>query len=294
MLLEQLINGITLGSIYAIVALGFTLVFGVLGIINMAHGEIFMFGAFTGVIVTTTFGLPLWLAFVAAIGVTIILGYMLERFALRPLRGKQGVSHLAPLISTIGVSILLENLSHHLFGAGNHPFRNAFAEINFQIGSITIYLVQILIFVISVVLMMALSYWLLKTKAGKALRATAENLETASLLGVNTKRIIVMTVVIASAMGGIAGILVGMAFNSVNPQMGLSMGLKGLAIIILGGMGNVKGAMAGGIILGLAETMVVAYGDSGYRDAIAFVAIIFILLLRPQGIFGQKTTGAGR
>ena len=294
MLLEQLINGITLGSIYAIVALGFTLVFGVLGIINMAHGEIFMFGAFIGVIVTTTFGLPLWLAFVAAIAVTIILGYMLERFALRPLRGKQGVSHLAPLISTIGVSILLENLSHHLFGAGNHPFRNSFAEINFQIGSITIYLLQILIFVISVVLMMALSYWLLKTKAGKALRATAENLETASLLGVNTKRIIVMTVVIASAMGGIAGILVGMAFNSVNPQMGLSMGLKGLAIIILGGMGNVKGAMAGGIILGLAETMVVAYGDSGYRDAIAFVAIIFILLLRPQGLFAQKTTGAGR
>lgn len=294
MLLEQLINGITLGSIYAIVALGFTLVFGVLGIINMAHGEIFMFGAFIGVIVTTTFGLPLWIAFVAAIAVTIILGYMLERFALRPLRGKQGVSHLAPLISTIGVSILLENLSHHFFGAGNHPFSNSFAEINFKIGSITVYLVQILIFVISVILMMALSYWLSKTKAGKALRATAENLETASILGVNTKRIITLTVIIASAMGGIAGILVGMAFNSVNPQMGLSMGLKGLAIIILGGMGSVKGAMAGGLILGLSETLVVAYGDSGYRDAIAFITIIFILLLRPQGLFGQKTSEARR
>lgn len=294
MLLEQLINGITLGSIYAVVALGFTLVFGVLGIINMAHGEIFMFGAFIGVIVTTTFGLPLWIAFVAAIAVTVILGYMLERFALRPLRGKQGVSHLAPLISTIGVSILLENLSHHFFGAGNHPFSNAFAEINFKIGSITVYLVQILIFVISVILMMALSYWLSKTKAGKALRATAENLETASILGVNTKRIITLTVIIASAMGGIAGILVGMAFNSVNPQMGLSMGLKGLAIIILGGMGNVKGAMAGGLILGLSETLVVAYGDSGYRDAIAFITIIFILLLRPQGLFGQKTSEARR
>jgi len=292
--LEQLINGITLGSIYAIVALGFTLVFGVLGIINMAHGEIFMFGAFIGVIVTSTLGLPLWVAFAAAILVTVILGYLLERFALRPLRGKQGVSHLAPLISTIGVSILLENLSHHLFGAGNHPFSNAFAEIRFQIGSITIYAVQILIFVISIVLMMALSYWLSKTKAGKALRATAENLETASILGVNTKRIITLTVIIASAMGGIAGILVGMAFNSVNPQMGLSMGLKGLAIIILGGMGNVKGAMAGGLILGLSETLVVAYGDSGYRDAIAFIIIIIILLLRPQGLFGQKTAGAGR
>src|SRR3954469_12395071 len=149
MLIEQLINGITLGSIYAIVALGFTLVFGVLGIINMAHGEIFMFGAFIGVIVTSTLGLPLWVAFVAAILVTIILGYILERFALRPLRGKQGVSHLAPLISTIGISIFLENLSHHIFGAGNKPFRNSFAEIQFQLGSITIYLVQIVIFIIS-------------------------------------------------------------------------------------------------------------------------------------------------
>ncbi|GAM12238.1 branched-chain amino acid ABC transporter permease [Mesobacillus selenatarsenatis] len=288
MLIEQLINGITLGSIYAIVALGFTLVFGVLGIINMAHGEIFMFGAFIGVIVTSTFKGPLWLAFAAAILVTGIMGYLLERFALRPLRNKQGVSHLAPLISTIGVSILLENLSHHLFGAGNHPFNNTFAEISFQIGSITVYLVQIVIFMISVILMYTLSYWLGKTKAGKALRATAENLETASLLGVDTKKTITMTVIIASAMGGIAGILVGMAFNSVTPQMGLSIGLKGLAIIILGGMGNVKGAMAGGLILGLAETFIVVYGNSGYRDAIAFAAIIVILLVRPQGLFGQK------
>ncbi|MCM3568491.1 branched-chain amino acid ABC transporter permease [Neobacillus mesonae] len=290
MLLEQIINGITLGSIYAIVALGFTLVFGVLGIINMAHGEIFMFGAFIGVTVTSTLGLPIWMAFLAAIAATAILGYLLEQFALRPLRGKKGVSHLAPLISTIGVSIFLENLSHHLFGAGNHPFKSSFAEIHYTIGSITIYLVQILIFVISVILMIALSYWLSKTKAGKALRATAENLETASILGVNTKQIITLTVIIASAMGGIAGILVGMAFNSVNPQMGLSIGLKGLAIIILGGMGNVKGAMAGGLILGLAETFIVAYGDSGYRDAIAFIAIIVILLIRPQGLFGKKTS----
>ena len=294
MLLEQIINGITLGSIYAIVALGFTLVFGVLGIINMAHGEIFMIGAFIGVLVTSVLGLPLWVAFLSAVIVTAILGYLLEKIALRPLRGKQGVSHLAPLISTIGVSILLENLSHHLFGAGNHPFRHSFAQIQIQVGSITIYLVQILIFAISITLMIVLSYWLSKTKAGKALRATAENLETASLLGVNTKRTITTTVILASALGGIAGILVGMAFNSVNPQMGLYMGLKGLAIIILGGMGNVKGAMVGGLLLGLSETMIVAYGDSGYRDAVAFVAIIFILLIRPQGIFGKKTAEVGR
>ena len=126
MLIEQLINGITLGSIYAVVALGFTLVFGVLGIINMAHGEIFMMGAFVGVILTGVLGWPLWLAFLIAIAVTGILGYLLERFALRPLRGKKGVSHLAPLISTIGVSILLENLTHHFFGAGNKPFPSPF------------------------------------------------------------------------------------------------------------------------------------------------------------------------
>lgn len=294
MLIEQLINGLTLGSIYAIVALGFTLVFGVLGIINMAHGEIFMVGAFIGVMVTSVLKWPLWVAFIVAVLITAIMGYLLERFALRPLRGKQGVSHLAPLISTIGVSMFLENMSHHLFGSGNHPFKTSFSEINFEIGSITVYLVQIVIFVISIALMLALSYWLQRTKAGKALRATAENLETASILGVDTKKIIIMTVVIASAMGGIAGILVGMAFNSVNPQMGLSIGLKGLAIIILGGMGNVKGAMVGGLLLGLAETFIVAYGDSGYRDAVAFIIIIFILLLRPQGIFGQKTASEGR
>lgn len=294
MLLEQLVNGITLGSIYAIVALGFTLVFGVLGIINMAHGEIFMVGAYIGVMTTGVLGWPLWLGFIAAILVTAFLGYLLESLTLRPLRGKKGVSHLAPLISTIGVSIFLENMTHHLFGAGNKPFRTSFAQLSIEIGSVTIYVVQIVIFVISILLMMGLSIWLSKTKAGKALRATAENLETASILGVDTKRTIIMTVVIASAMGGIAGVLVGMAFNSVSPQMGLAIGLKGLAIIILGGMGNVKGAMVGGLILGLAETFLVAYGDSGYRDAIAFIMIIIILLLKPQGIFGSKAAQEGR
>jgi branched-chain amino acid transport system permease protein len=294
LILEQILNGLTLGSIYAIVALGYTLVFGVLNIINMTHGEIFMFGAFMGVVMTNILNYPLWVAFLVAIIITGIMGYGLERFALRPLRGKQGVSHLAPLISTIGVSILLENVAHHLFGAGNHPFRTSFAEVSFQVGSITVYLVQLVIFVIAVILMIGLSYWLSKTKAGKALRACAENLNTASLLGVNTKKMITLTVIMASSMGGIAGILVGMAFNSVTPQMGLSMGLKGLAIIILGGMGSVRGAMVGGLILGISETFMVAYGDSGYRDAIAFIAIIVILLARPQGLFGQKVQEAGR
>ncbi|MEK6778956.1 MAG: branched-chain amino acid ABC transporter permease [Candidatus Deferrimicrobiota bacterium] len=287
MFAEQLINGITLGGIYAIVALGYTLVFGVLDIINMAHGEIFMFGAFVAMLIVTKAHAPLGLAFLGAIGAAAAMGYFLERFALRPLRGRPGGSQLAPLISTIGVSIILENVAHKLFGAGNHLFETPFAEIKFEAGGVTVYLVQVVILAISILLMAGLSLWLHKTRAGKALRATAENLETAGLLGVATNRIITATVVLASAMGGVAGVLVGMSFNYINNQMGLSMGLKGLAIIIFGGMGSVGGAMAGGLILGLSETFLVAYGNSGYRDAIAFIAIIVVLLVKPQGLFGQ-------
>lgn len=291
MLIEQIINGLTLGSIYVIVALGYTLVFGVLNIVNMGHGEIFMFGAFMGVVITNILGWPLYVAFIVAIITTAILGYFLEVFALRPLRGKEGVPHLAPLISTIGVSIFLENLAHHLFGAGNKSFNTSISQLNITIGTLQVYYVQILIFIIAIILMAGLMIWLSKTKAGKGLRASAENLAVASLLGVNTNRMITMTVVIASAMGGIAGILVGIAFNSVNPQMGLIFGLKGLAIIILGGLGNVRGAMVGGLILGMSETFIVAYGNSGYRDAVAFIAIIVILVIRPQGIFGKAVEG---
>jgi branched-chain amino acid transport system permease protein len=292
--LEQLINGVTLGSIYAIVALGYTLVFGVLDIINMAHGEIFMFGAFVGMLLVTKAGVPLPAAFLGAVAVTGAMGFLLERFALRPLRGRAGASNLASLISTIGVSILLENLAHRLFGAGNHLFETPFAEIRLQVGPVTVQLVQALILLISLLLMAGLSLWLSRTRGGKALRATAEDLTTAGLLGIDTDRMITATVVIASAMGGVAGVLVGMAFNYINNQIGLSMGLKGLAIIIFGGMGSVYGAMAGGLILGLSETFVVAYGSSGYRDAIAFVIIIAVLLVRPQGLFGQAAPGAGR
>lgn len=287
MFAEQFINGVTLGSIYAVVALGYTLVFGVLDIINMAHGEIFMFGAFVGMIAATRAGVPLWGAFLAAVAATAVLGYLLERCALRPLRGKAGASALAPLISTIGVSILLENVAHRLFGAGNHLFETPFAEAAFQVGPVTVYLVQAAILAITILLMAGLSLWLYRTRTGKALRATAESLDTAGLLGIDTRRMITATVVVASAMGGVAGVLVGMAFNYINNQMGLSMGLKGLAIIIFGGMGSVPGAVAGGLILGLSETFMVAYGSSGYRDAIAFVIIIAVLLVRPQGLFGS-------
>jgi len=289
--LEQLVNGVTLGSIYAMVALGYTLVFGVLDIINMAHGEIFMFGAFVGMLLASKAGVPLPVAFLGAIAVTGAMGFLLERLALRPLRGRAGASNLASLISTIGVSILLENVAHRLFGAGNHLFETPFAEIRFPVGPVDVSLVQALILLISLLLMAGLALWLSRTRGGKALRATAEDITTAGLLGIDTDRMITVTVVIASAMGGVAGVLVGMAFNYINNQIGLSMGLKGLAIIIFGGMGSIYGAMAGGVILGLSETFVVAYGSSGYRDAIAFIIIIAVLLVRPQGLFGQAAPG---
>jgi branched-chain amino acid transport system permease protein len=288
MIIQQLINGLTLGSTYALVALGYTLIFGVLEIINMAHGEIFMFGAFIGLLTVLHFKGSFVLALCGAVLVSLILGLFLEYFALRPLRGKKGVTHLSSLISTIGVSIFLENLAHKLFGPETQPFPIPFKNVTFGSGTIQVSLVQVIIFVISVVVMIILQVWLSKTKYGKALRATAENMQTASILGVNTKRIVTITVLLASALGGLAGILVGMGFNAVAPTMGISMGLKGLAIIILGGMGSVPGAMAGGLILGITEVLTVAYGGSAYRDAVAFGMIIVILLIRPQGIFGSS------
>jgi len=294
MFLQQFTNGIMLGSIYAIVALGYTLIFGVLDIINMAQGSIFMFGAFVGMIVVMTLHAPLVVAFCAAILTAALLGYLLDLIAVKPLGKDREASHLNSLISTLGVAIALENLALHIFGSGNQPFRTEFAEYHFQIGNVTFYLVQIIILSVAVFIMIGLHLWLSTTRTGRALRATAENPDIAGLLGVNTRQIVRLTVIVASVMGGIAGVLVGMAFNFINIQMGLTMGFKGLAIIILGGMGNIKGAIAGGLILGLAETFVVVYGSSSYQDVIPFVIIILILLIKPQGLFGKNMYSTGQ
>lgn len=289
MILEQLVNALTLGSIYVLVALGFTLVFGVLNIINMAHGAIFMIGGFSGMILSSWFGLPFVLALLGAMIISGMLGLVLEYVALRPMRKSQQSSALPSLISTIGLAIVLENLAHRFFGSGNQPFRAALPDIHIPIGTANIDTVQIIIIVIAIGTTIALQKWLTKGKNGKALRAVANNHEAASLLGINVQLVIITTVVIASMLGGLAGTLVGVALNTVNPQMGLSMGLKGLAIIIVGGMGNVRGAVVGGLLLGFIETIVVVLGYSGYIDAIAFAMIIIILLTRPQGLFGNPS-----
>lgn len=290
---QQMVNGITLGSTYSLIALGYTLIFGVLNIVNMAHGEIFMFGAFIGLMIALHAQVGLVGALIAAMAAGAVLGYLMEVLALRPLRRRK-VSELAPLISTIGVSIFLESLALRLFGAEAQSFPSVSSTQVFDVAGLKISMVQIIILAISCGLMVTLRFWLDKTQLGKSIRATSENIETANLLGIDTKKIIILTVMLASALGGGAGVLVGLAFNAIEPTMGVTMGFKGLAVLILGGLGNITGAMVGGLLLGVAEVFSVAYGASSYRDAVAFGMIILLLFLRPEGLFGSKEQQGGR
>ncbi|GAB1530144.1 MULTISPECIES: branched-chain amino acid ABC transporter permease [Brevibacillus] len=284
---QQLVNGLTVGSTYSLIALGYTLIFGVLGIINMAHGQIFIFGSLVGLVLMTSLNMPLGVALIVAIVISAILGLVLEYIALRPLR-KKNVPHLASLISTIGFAILMEEAMHKFFGADSRAFPQSFGDTTFDLGLIQIRSVDLVILGISVLLMFVLHFWIQKTKMGKAIRATAENTDTANILGINTNMVIVVTVMLASALGGIAGILIGMAYSALIPTMGMTLGFKGLAVLILGGVGSIPGAMVCGVLLGIIEVFTVAYGDSSYRDAVAFGLIILILLLKPEGLFGRK------
>ncbi|MBG9944144.1 branched-chain amino acid ABC transporter permease [Brevibacillus formosus] len=284
---QQLVNGLTVGSTYSLIALGYTLIFGVLGIINMAHGQIFIFGSLVGLVLMTSLNMPLGVALIVAVVLSAILGLVLEYTALRPLR-KKNVPHLASLISTIGFAILMEEAMHKFFGADSRAFPQSFGDTTFDLGLIQIRSVDLVILGISVLLMFVLHFWIQKTKMGKAIRATAENTDTANILGINTNMVIVVTVMLASALGGVAGILIGMAYSALIPTMGMTLGFKGLAVLILGGVGSIPGAMVCGVLLGIIEVFTVAYGDSSYRDAVAFGLIILILLLKPEGLFGRK------
>jgi branched-chain amino acid transport system permease protein len=286
MVWQQLFNGLTVGSTYALIAIGYTLIFGVLRIINMAHGQIFIFGSLVGLSLAVNSGLPLGAAFPIAVVVSGLLGLVLEYIALRPLR-KKNVPHLASLISTIGFAILIEEFTHIFFGADSRPVP-AVGISAFQLGPVQIRLADLIIIGVSICLMAILQYWIRKTKMGKALRATAENIETAGILGINTNAVINMTVMIASGLGGVAGMLIGIAYSALIPTMGLTLGFKGLAALIIGGVGSIPGAMVCGVIIGMSEVLAVAYGDSSWREAVAFGMIIIILLVRPQGLFGQK------
>ncbi len=285
-MLQQLVNGLVLGSIYALIALGYTMVYGVLQLINFAHGEIYMAGAFLGLYLTVSLKLPFPVAFVLAMAGAALIGVTVERIAYRPLRRSP---RLAVLISAIGMSIFLQNLSLYLNGPATRGFLPPFKVYPIRIGEIKTSSLEVIILVVAILLMVGLQYLIRRTKIGKAMRATALDKETAALMGINVDRIISYTFAIGSSLGAAAGVLVGMYLNAVDPMMGLMPGLKGFVAAVLGGIGNIPGAMAGGLILGTAEVFGVAFMRSEWRDAIAFAILIVVLLIKPSGILGQNT-----
>lgn len=287
--LQQLINGIMLGSTYSLVAIGYTLIFGVLGLLHFAHGEVLMMGAFMGLFVALWAELPIYITIIATMGLTALLGIVVDLMAVRPIRKE---FHLAPLLSTIGVTIILQNVAIKLFGGYGTRFPDLIESVNFQIGPLLLNSVNVFIFCVSIFLMIVLYFFIKKTRVGKAIRAVAESHQTASLLGVNVDTTVVITFAIASGLAGAAGVMIGLAFHTLTPYMGLNFALKGLVVMLLGGLGNVVGAMVGGLILGVVETMSVGFLTGSYQDMFAFGVMILILLFKPTGLFGTRLAQA--
>jgi len=287
MIAQQLVNALTLGSVYALFALGFTLVFGVLEVINLSHGAVFMVGAYTALLLVTRMNMGIWIALPLAMLVSGALGLLIDQVVLKPLRARRA-HHLMPMIATIGVATLITNAVQGIFGAetSRFPF-GTIPEASFPVGAIRITELQVAIVIISSLLMVLLLAILRRTRLGKAVRAVAENPQTSYLLGINVEQVFRLVSFTAAALGGGAGVLIGLSFNAIFPFMGQALIPKGVAVIILGGLGDVRGAMVGGLFLGLAEVMSVAYLASDYRDAVAFGLLFLILLVRPSGLFGR-------
>ena len=289
--LQQLINGISLGAIYALIALGYTMVYGVLRFINFAHSDVFMLGAFVGYYAVKKWGIPAGgvagglLVLCLAMSICAIVGILIERLAYRPLRGRPTLS---VLITAIGVSLLLQNLGQSVFGANPKAFPRLFPETNLHIGQLSITSNQLLVIAVSLVLLAGLHFIVHRTKTGTAMRALSFNATASSLVGINNDRIISFTFGLGSALAGAGGILYAMNYPSIDPLMGTMPGLKAFVAAVLGGVGSLPGAALGGLLIGLIETFVAGTGWSTYRDAVAFAILILILLLRPAGLLGTS------
>lgn len=284
MLIQQFINGLTLGATYALIALGYTMVYGIIQLINFAHGDIYMIGAFIGVAVAGLVSNNFFLTLGAAMIGCVALGVTIERVAYRPLRRS---SRLNLLITTIGVSIFLETFMVLLKGPQATGFPPILKTTTWRLGGLELSSIQLIILLVSLVLMAGLQLIVKYTKIGKAMRAASEDYDTATLMGININRVISFTFAIGSALAAAGGVLVGIYFNSVSPYMGVMAGLKAFVAAVLGGIGNIPGAMIGGLLLGLFEVFGVAAGFSTYKDAIAFALLIVILLVRPTGLLGR-------
>ncbi|MCF4968628.1 branched-chain amino acid ABC transporter permease [Nostoc sp. CMAA1605] len=305
--IQQLLNGLSIGSVYAIFALGYTLVYSILGIINLAHGAIFTLGAyFTYALMGGSFGfnglfanlmlpvqLPFAMALIIGSGLAGLVGVGMERIAFKPLRNK-GSDPLLTVVSSLGVAVVIVNLIQYLVGAESYTFpANTFgnlpAAINF--GSvekpIPIRSVQVIIFGVSMVIVAILTYFINRTKYGKAMQAIAEDPVTSSLLGIDSDRFIILTFFLSSFLAGLAGTLVASSVSIAGPYFGIAFGLRGLAVIVLGGLGSIPGAVLGGLLIGVVEALVPAE-FSGYKDAVAFGILFVMLLVRPQGLLGRR------
>jgi len=285
MFLQQLINGIMVGSTYSLVAIGYTLIFGVLSVLHFAHGEVFMIGAFIGLECVLLTKMNIILAIVAAMVGAGLLGMAIERGVIRFIKREY---HLAPLSATIGLTVVLQEGITKIFGGDTVGFPDTFQAENYRFGNISIDSTQVIILAISFFLMATLTLFVKNTRTGKAIRAVAESPTTARLLGVNIHRVTMLTFTISSALAGAAGVLVGLAYNAISPFMGTRMALLSFAIMLLGGLGNITGAMVGGLILGVVEVLSTVYISSSYRDAFAFGTMVLILIFRPSGLFGTK------
>lgn len=291
MLAQQLINGLMLGASYSLVAIGYTLIFGVLRLLHFAHGEVFMMGAFIGLhIVLFLSGASIYVAIAGAMLATGILGLVIAYVAVRPVSKDYP---LAPLVSTIGVTIVLQNVAINIFGSEQAAFPETIEQVLYHLGPVTISSVQIFILLVALASMAALWLFIERTSLGRAIRATAESHETAALLGVNVNRIVLITFVLASMLAGVAGVLDGIKNSAISAHMGLEVAVKALVVMLLGGLGNVPGAMVAGLLLGMIEILTAAYIGTSVRDFFTFVILIVILLYRPTGLFGTRTIESG-
>jgi branched-chain amino acid transport system permease protein len=292
--LQQLINGLSLGAIYALIALGYTMVYGVLRLINFAHGDVYMLGAFAGYFLANALELDANPSIVGAVAVTIgamaicaVIGVLIERLAYRPVRHH---SRLTSLITAIGVSLLLEYGGQMVFGATPRFFPQMIRSETYALGGVQITNQNLLIILVTIVVMFALEFIVHRTRIGKAMRATSYNLAVAKLMGINTNLVIAFTFALGSALAAAGGVMVALAIPRIDPLMGLMTGLKAFVAAVLGGIGNIPGAMIGGMLIGLMETWIGATAYSTYRDAVAFSVLILILLVRPAGIMGTAGT----
>ncbi|HHY33293.1 MAG TPA: branched-chain amino acid ABC transporter permease [Firmicutes bacterium] len=286
--LQNVANGLSLGSLYALVAIGYTMVYGILRLINFAHGDIFMLGAYALFYLVLVFTLPWWVSFAAAIVITAIMGVLVERAAYRPLRNAPRIS---ALISAIGVSFFLENVGLVVFGGRPKPFAvPQFFTQDHSIGAVRVMNLTWVIPLLSMVLLLGLMYLVYRTKAGLAMRAISYDMETSRLMAIDVNKTISLTFAVGSALAAAGGIMWALKYPQINPLMGIIPGLKAFIAAVLGGIGSIPGAMLGGFLLGMMEIMLVAFlpALSGFRDAFAFLVLIVILLVKPSGLMGQE------